>query len=118
MVVVVDDDPSVRELCVEELVEAGYRVDAFARGEPALSALAAAPAAVLVVDWKMPGLDGAEVACRARALYPRLPILMITGNRHEAAAAAARAGIDHILDKPFLIEDLVAAVTALAASAE
>jgi DNA-binding response OmpR family regulator len=116
-VVLVDDDPSVREFCAQALLEAGYRVDVFGRGEEALRALAAATADVLVVDWKMPGLDGAEVARRARALDPRLPVLMITGNRWEAAAAADRAGIHRVLGKPFLVEELVAAVTALAGEA-
>lgn len=117
LIVVVDDDPSVRELCVDELRQAGYRVEAFAGGKEALDALSsgAAGAAVLVVDWKMPDLDGAEVARRARVLDPRLPILMITGNRQEAAPAARRAGVRHIIDKPFQIEEFVAAVAGLAA---
>lgn len=114
VIAVVDDDPSVRELCADALLEAGYRVDAYARGEEALHALASAAVAVLVVDWRMPGLDGAEVARRARALHPRLPVLMITGNRHDAAVAATRVGVRHILDKPFRVEDFVAAVHALA----
>lgn len=120
LIVVVDDDPSVRELCVDELLQAGYRVVAFAGGEEALEALrsGAAEAAVLVVDWKMPDLDGAEVARRARALDPRLPVLMITGNRHEAAPAARRAGVCRIIDKPFGIEEFVAAVNGLAAGAD
>lgn len=116
-IVVVDDDPSVREICAQALFDAGYCVAAFGGGEEALRALAAATADVLVVDWRMPGLDGAEVARRARVLDPRLPVLMITGNRLEAAAAADRAGVHRVLDKPFRIEDLVAAVTALAAGA-
>jgi DNA-binding response OmpR family regulator len=116
-IVVVDDDGGVREICAEALGEAGYRVEVFAEGEEALRALAGAAAAVLVVDWKMPGLDGAEVARRARALDPRLAVLMITGSRGEAQASADRAGVDRMLDKPFLVEDLVAAVTALAKGA-
>jgi CheY-like chemotaxis protein len=116
-IVVVDDDGGVREICAEALGEAGYRVEVFAEGEEALRALAGAAAAVLVVDWKMPGLDGAEVARRARALDPRLAVLMITGSRGEAQASADRAGVDRMLDKPFLVEDLVAAVAALAKGA-
>lgn len=117
-IVLVDDDPGVRELCVEALRGAGYRVDAFGRGEDALEALARAAATVLVVDWAMPGLDGAEVARRALALDPRLAVLMVTGSRREAAAAAARAGVRYILDKPFDVEDLVAAVADLATGEE
>jgi DNA-binding response OmpR family regulator len=73
---------------------------------------------VLVVDWKMPGLDGAEVARRARALDPQLAVLMITGDPREAAVAAAPAAVHRILHKPFRIDEFVAEVAALAAGAE
>ena len=118
LIVVVDDDASIREVCVDVLGEAGYDVDAFARGEDALLALTTVAPAVLVVDWKMPGLDGAEVTRRARAHDPRLPVLMVTGNVREAAAAARGAGVDRLLDKPFRVEDLVNAVRALAGETE
>lgn len=113
-IVVVDDDPEVLEVCGDALLEAGYRVATFGRGGEALRALAETGADVLVVDWEMPDLDGVEVARRARALDPRLAVLMITGNAGEAATVAHRAGIQRIIDKPFYVEDLVAAVTALA----
>ncbi len=118
LIVVVDDDASIREVCVDALGEAGYDVDAFARGEDALLALTTVAPAVLVVDWKMPGLDGVEVTRRARAHDPRLPVLMVTGNVREAAAAARGAGVDRLLDKPFRVEDLVDAVRALADETE
>jgi len=102
----------VRELCAEALEEAGYRVDAFGAGEEALRALPALAADVLVVDWNLPGLDGVEVARRARALAPALGVVVISGNHWAAAAAAERAGVRHVLGKPFLLEDLVAAVAA------
>ena len=111
-VVVVDDDATVRALCAEALEEAGYRVDAFGAGEEALRALPTLAADVLVVDWNLPGLDGVEVARRARALAPALGVVVISGNHWAAAAAAERAGVRHVLGKPFLLEDLVAAVAA------
>jgi CheY-like chemotaxis protein len=114
LIVVVDDDEGVREVCVDGLREAGYAVAAFARGDDALRAVARVAVAVLVVDWRMPGLDGAEVARRARALTPGLGVLMITGNPGEAAAPARSAGVDRLLTKPFDVADLVSAVTALA----
>lgn len=114
LIVVVDDDEGVREVCVDSLREAGYAVAAFARGDDALRAVARVAVAVLVVDWRMPGLDGAEVARRARALSPGLGVLMITGNPSEAAAPARSAGVDRLITKPFDVADLVSAVTALA----
>ena len=112
-VIVIDDDETVRELCAEALLEAGYRVDAFGAGEDALRAMPSLEPDVLVVDWNMPGLDGAEVARRARTLDPSLPVLMISGNRVAATIAAEAAGVRHVLGKPFLLEELVAAVAAL-----
>jgi DNA-binding response OmpR family regulator len=114
LIVVVDDDEGVREVCVDGLRDAGYAVAAFARGDDALRAVARVAVAVLVVDWRMPGLDGAEVARRARALAPGLGVLMITGHPGEAAAPARSAGVDRLLTKPFDVAELVSAVTALA----
>jgi DNA-binding response OmpR family regulator len=112
-VVLIDDDETVRELCAEALVDAGYRVHAFAAGEEALDALAALGVEVLVVDWNLPGLDGVEVTRRALALIPDLPVLMISGNRRDAEDAAVGSGVCRVIGKPFLIEELVAAVSAL-----
>jgi len=111
-VVVVDDDETVRELCAEALVEAGYHVEAFGAGEEALRALPGLDVDVLVVDWNLPGLDGVEVTRRALALIPALPVLMISGNRRDAMTAAEGSGVRRVLGKPFHVEDLVAAVTA------
>jgi len=116
-VALVEDDSGVREVCEDALLEAGFHVEAFRVGEDALRALAVTSPGVLVVDWKMPGLDGAQLARRARALDPGLPILMITGSRWEIEEAARCAGVRRVLYKPFLMEDLVAAVTALAGGA-
>jgi len=55
-IVVVDDDPSVREVCADALLEAGYRVNVFGGGEEALRALTGDIPDLLVVDWNMPGL--------------------------------------------------------------
>lgn len=118
LIVVVDDDEGIREVCVDALGEAGYDVDAFARGEDALRALTTVAPAVLVVDWNMPGLDGIEVTRRARAHDPRLPVLMVTGDIRAATIAARGAGVDRLLDKPFRVEDLVDAVRALAGETE
>ena len=117
LIVLVDDDEGVREVCTDGLREAGYLVEAFARGDDALRAVARMTVAVLVVDWRMPGLDGAEVTRRARALTPGLAVLMITGNPGEAAEPARSAGVDLLLKKPFDVTELVSAVTTLAEAA-
>ena len=117
LIVVVDDDDGVREVCAYGLRDAGYTVESFGRGDDALRAVARLAVAVLVVDWRMPGLDGAEVTRRARALMPGLGVLMITGNPGEAAAPARSAGVNRLLTKPFDVTELISAVAALAAAA-
>lgn len=55
-IVVVDDELSIMQLCVEVLEQDGHRVDGFTRGKDALIELASQPTDLLVVDYKMPGL--------------------------------------------------------------
>ena len=90
---VVDDEASIREACVESLEAAGHRVDGFGRGEPALEAIADERPDLLVVNWRLPGfLDGVEIARRARRLQPDLRIVMITGDADNVAGRALGAG--------------------------
>lgn len=101
-VLVVDDDPSVRDLLADALTEAGHRVDAAADGEQALSRLrdGFAPCVVLT-DVRMPGMDGFELS-RAARRDPQLasiPIVMMTGDRVLSFTSPAR-------DKPFSVPEL------------
>ena len=113
-IVVVDDEASVREACVESLEAAGHRVDGFGRGEPALEAIADERPDLLVVNWRLPGfLDGVEIARRARRLQPDLRIVMITGDAGNVAGRALGAGVLQVLQKPVTRDALVAAVQSL-----
>jgi len=116
LVVVVDDDDGVREVYEDTLAQAGYEVVTFANGEDALAVLATRRPAVLVVDWRMPGLDGLEVVRRASLRHPRLPVLLVTGDARAAVAPARRADVRTVLGKPFDVEELVRAVATLATS--
>jgi DNA-binding response OmpR family regulator len=113
-ILVVDDEPSIRETCVESLEAAGYRVEGFGQGEPALEAIADERPDLLVVNWRLPGfLDGVEVARRARRLQPDLPIVMITGDAGNVAGRALGAGVLQVLQKPVTRDALVALVQSL-----
>ena len=70
----------MRDIAAEMLSDAGYQVRAAAGGAEALALLAAVAADVLVLDLAMPGISGAELARRARALHPGLPVLFLTGH--------------------------------------
>jgi signal transduction histidine kinase len=80
-VLLVDDDEMVLGITSRILDRAGYQVSAHSDPDAALSCLADDPAgfAMLITDRTMPGLSGPEVAQRARALNPALPIVLLTG---------------------------------------
>jgi CheY-like chemotaxis protein len=115
-IVVADDNPRVVDLYVDVLAELGHVVHAFPEGETALDAVATLRPDLLIVDRRMPGLDGLEVARRARTLSPDLLILMITASPGaQTAGEAATAGVDRFLSKPCTLEQFTEAVAGLIA---
>ena len=116
-VLVVDDDAAVRGSLTEMLRSLGYGVLEAAHGRAGLDLLSADPLPdVLIVDYIMPGMSGAEVALEARSRRPTLPILFSTGFADTAALQGALADLP-ILRKPFRLADLASSVaTSLAAS--
>jgi DNA-binding NtrC family response regulator len=101
-VLVVDDEEAVRESLASWLREDGYRVETAPDGATALRSLAERPCAVLLVDLKMPGLDGLEVLVRAQALQPDVAIVLMTAYATvETAVRAMKQGAVDYLVKPF-----------------
>jgi two-component system, OmpR family, response regulator MprA len=112
-ILVVDDEPAVRESLRRALALEGYDVDLAADGEEALRAAARSPDAI-VLDVLMPLLDGLEVARRLRRSGSRVPILMLTArDAVDDRVAGLDAGADDYLVKPFALEELHARVRAL-----
>ncbi|MEH0196409.1 response regulator [Caulobacter sp. CCNWLY153] len=108
-VLVIDDDPSVRRFLVQCLRSLGYRVTEAASGQEGLARLVEDRPDLMVVDFAMPGIDGAQVARQARQVIPDLGMLLITGY---ADASAIRELVDSeaVLRKPFKVSDLAVAV--------
>jgi signal transduction histidine kinase/CheY-like chemotaxis protein len=106
---VCDDDDSVRGFVARTLEDAGYKVEAVGDGRTAVESVRNNAHDLLVVDFAMPGMNGAEVARRVRDL-PRPPaVLMITG--YADSDVVAQAGRDMmVLRKPFEADVLLAAV--------
>ncbi|MDR7040291.1 signal transduction histidine kinase [Methylobacterium sp. BE186] len=100
---VVDDDAGVREVTATRLVEAGYGVREAASGLQALAALEADPCVdLVVVDFAMPGMNGADTAAEIRKRWPQVPVLFVTGYADTAALTQVGAvGVDSIVQKPF-----------------
>jgi signal transduction histidine kinase len=106
-VLLVDDDNAVREVTAGILHDLGYSVVEAGSGGAALDVLdRQSKIDLLLVDFAMPGMNGAEVAREVHARRPGLPVLFVTGYADTDALAAA--GDDGILRKPFVEEDLAA----------
>jgi signal transduction histidine kinase len=108
-VLVVDDDGDVRGLVTEVLSAIGYDVHEAEHGEAGLAVLDRVVPDLLVIDFAMPGLNGAEVARAARQRNPLLRILFLSGYADTSALEAA-VGRAPLLRKPFRPSELAAAV--------
>jgi len=113
-VLVVDDDPAVRESLRRSLAFNGYEVVLAADGEQALRAIADSRPDAVVLDVMMPNLDGLATCRALRAAGDDVPVLMLTA-RDEVAdrVAGLDAGADDYLPKPFALEELLARLRAL-----
>ncbi|EST30339.1 hypothetical protein N566_21615 [Streptomycetaceae bacterium MP113-05] len=111
---IVDDDPAVREALRRSLTFEGYGVETAVDGADALERVAAREPGLIVLDVLMPRMDGLTAARRLRAEGVRVPLLMLTardtvGDR----VTGLDAGADDYLVKPFELDELLARVRAL-----
>jgi two-component system sensor histidine kinase/response regulator len=104
---VIDDDEIMRLSCQQILKKVGYRVETFGNGHEGIARLKVARPPLLVVDIKMPELDGFEVIKIVRKIDPDLVIVVITGYATiETAVDAMKAGAYDFLPKPFTPSEL------------
>jgi two-component system, OmpR family, response regulator MprA len=113
-VLVVDDEPAVREAVSRALSLNGYEVASADDGDAALGAVRRGQPELIVLDVLMPGLDGVAVCRRLRRDGDRTPVLMLTARDAVSdRVAGLDAGADDYLVKPFALEELLARVRAL-----
>lgn len=112
-ILVADDELLVRLSIVETLQEGGYSVIEVADGHAALEQIDMADnLRGLVTDVRMPGLDGWEIAHRAREKFPSIAVVYVTGDSaHEWSASGVP--LSTVLQKPFANVELLAALTSL-----
>ena len=113
-ILVVDDEPAVREAVERALRLEGHDVALAADGREALDALDQWPPDAVVLDVLMPRVDGLEACRRMRRSGDRTPVLMLTArDAIRDRVAGLDAGADDYLVKPFALEELLARVRAL-----
>ena len=115
-VLVVEDDPDIRELLRFTLERAGLKVVEAESGEDALTVLDGPQPSLAIIDWMLPGINGVELTQRLRKdpLTSAIPLIMLTARGEEADKLKSfDSGIDDYLTKPFSPKELVARVKAL-----
>jgi DNA-binding response OmpR family regulator len=109
-ILVVDYEPTIVDLLIEILTDAGYVVYSVPFGAPAWAAIARYPPALLLLDIRRPAMDGAALIARVREVAPAtMPIVVMTTAPCDADPLLVPDSIE-LLAKPFDLDDLLACV--------
>ena len=106
-ILVVDDEPAIVRVCVQVLRSMGHTVHGFTRADEALDHLTGQAVDLLVVDYKMPELNGLDLIRRAWELRPGVRVVMITAHgTREVITQANETGVQTVVLKPFTPNEL------------
>ncbi len=112
-VLVIDDERDIRQVLVYVLEDEGYQVDEAPDGEAALELIERQHPDVIILDMKMPGMDGWEFVRRYRERYDhQAPIIVLTAAQ-DAARRGADVSADGYVPKPFDLDVLTERVSAI-----
>ena len=110
-ILVVDDELFVRELLLEFLSAEGYEVSLADSGEKAVALMQTQPADLVLVDLKMPGIDGVETLKQIKKIAPDSLAIIMTGYPTiESSIEALRQGAYDYVVKPFKLDDLKSSI--------
>ncbi len=112
-VLVVDDEPDIRDIFKSALDEEGYRISFADNGKDALDIAVAQTPDLILLDAMMPQMDGFEVCRRLRhdPLTAEIPVIMVTAlNDHDSRMRGLSAGADDFISKPFDLDEMQARV--------
>lgn len=115
-ILVIDDDPDIRDLVDFKLTQGGFEVVTESDGEAGIATAIAAPPDLVLLDWMMPNVTGIDVCeqLRADARTAGVPIILLTAKAQEAAVERGfAAGADDYIVKPFSPRELVSRVESL-----
>jgi two-component system response regulator FlrC len=107
-VVLVEDDPELRQAIGVTLKLGGFDFEAFDSAEAVLAALTPGAQPLLVTDFKLPGMNGLQLMAHVRQQHPQLPVVVMTAFADaELAVQALKGGARDFLIKPFLPQQLI-----------
>jgi two-component system, OmpR family, KDP operon response regulator KdpE len=113
LILVVDDEISIRRALHTTLCKLGFQTVEAARGEEALSLVRANSFDAVLLDINMPGMTGVDTCKNMRCFLPRIPILMLTvRDSEDDKVEALDAGADDYITKPFQLRELTARIRA------
>jgi DNA-binding response OmpR family regulator len=107
-ILVIDDEDIVRVSCKRTLVPEGYAVDAAASGKEGLELFEKSKYDLVIIDLKMPGMDGIEVLVNIKRQRPEQNVMIMTGyDTVEHIVESISSGAAHYLEKPFTPDTLI-----------
>lgn len=110
-ILVVDDEADMRLALTNVLSRSGHRVSEAPEGDSALAFLSSERPDLMLLDMRLPGMDGIQILKRVKELHPELPVVMVTGyGSVDSAIEVMRLGASHYLAKPFSNKELVESV--------
>ena len=106
-ILVVDDEPAVGGTIKLMLEHEGYKVQIATSSKEALTLLEVGTFDLVITDYAMPEMKGDKLAAAVKKMRPHLPVIMITAHADVLKASGnPLTGVDVLIDKPFLLEDL------------
>lgn len=111
MLLVVDDQPAIRQLLLETLVSEGYEVELAGNGREAVEKVKEQTPELILLDLKMPGMSGLETLRQINKVTPGLPVILITAyGELSDPGEAERLGVRCLILKPFDLNEVRAVV--------
>ena len=110
-ILVIDDEAIVRSSCERTLKPEGYDIKSVSSGKEGVELLEKESFSLVLLDLKMPDMDGVEVLNKIKATWPETKVVMITGySTVDTAVQALRLGAFNFVEKPFTPDMLISAV--------
>lgn len=108
VILIIDDDPNLRKTLADILISKGYKAPSAKNGELGLDLLKKTHVTIALIDLNLPDMSGLEVLKRAKAEYPSLEAIILTGNASMASAIeATNRGAFSYMQKPYDIDQLL-----------